>query len=98
MLGRHTHAGDVITDEEIARLRALSASATPPPWQSMVEGRDHVSGDNFIRVGTEGAWAEDMYVMRGSRPASIADHDLIAAMRTGIDALLDEITRLRAQS
>jgi hypothetical protein len=41
---------------------------------------------------------EDMYVSRDSSVASPADLDLIAAARTFLPRLLDEIERLRAES
>lgn len=37
-----------LTEEELAAIRARCAAATPGPWRSYVEGRDHTSGSSFI--------------------------------------------------
>ena len=88
---RCTVSGPTISDEELDRLRRLANAASPPPWRSMIEGRDHHSGDTFIMIGPEGDRGEDLYLHRDSGLASSADHDFIASARTDIDALLDEI-------
>jgi hypothetical protein len=89
-------SGD-LTDDEIATLRRLSNDASRPPWRAFIEGRDHTSGADFIMVGPEDDRDDDMYVSRDSGAASAADLDLIAAARTYLPRLLDEIERLRAQ-
>ncbi len=61
----------------------------------MIEGRDHTSGDSFIMVGPAEDRDEDMYVTRGSAPASLADLDFIAAARNYLPRLLDEIEAIR---
>jgi len=61
----------------------------------MVEGRDHVSGDSFIMVGSSDDRAEDLYVFRDSGPAKPADLDVIAAARSYLPLLVAEIRRLR---
>jgi hypothetical protein len=86
-----------ISDEQLKTLRKLADGASPPPWQSMIEGRDHQAGDNFVMIGREDDRDEDLYLSHDSGPASAADHDFIAAARNHIDALLDEIDRLRAE-
>lgn len=63
----------------------------------MIEGRDHHAGDSFIMIGREDNRDEDLYLSRDSRPASVADHDFIAAARNSIVVLLAEIDRLRAE-
>lgn len=85
-----------VSQEEIERLRELASAASPLPWRSMIEGRDHHSGDSFIMIGGGSNRDEDLYLNRESGPASIADHDFIAAARNKITMLLDEIDRLRA--
>lgn len=62
----------------------------------MVEGRDHYSGDSFIRVGRDDDRDEDMYVSRDSGPASATELDLIATFRNYLPALVAEIRRLRS--
>ena len=88
-----------MTDEELAEIEARVAAASPGPWTSFVEGRDHQSGDDFIRISESDA-EDDMYVSRfggsGSRPASTADQDFIAHARQDVPAMIAEIRRLRA--
>ena len=88
-----------MTDEELAEIEARVAAASPGPWTSFVEGRDHQSGDDFIRI-SESDGEDDMYVSRygdsGSRPASHADQDFIAHARQDVPTLIAEIRRLRA--
>jgi hypothetical protein len=48
-------------------------------------------------IGPENNLDEDMYVSRDSAPASAADLDFIAAVRTCLPQLLDEIEHLRAR-
>lgn len=84
-----------ITDVELARLRAISDAATPGPWVAQIEGRDHVSGDTFILIGEEGNRGDDLYLLRDTTPASAADFEFVAAARSYLPKLLDEIARLR---
>jgi hypothetical protein len=56
-------------------LERLCDRADPVLWRSMVEGRDHCSGDSFIQVGRDDDRAEDMYVSRDSGPAGPAELD-----------------------
>jgi hypothetical protein len=83
------------SDEELAEIRQRCDAATPGPWRSMVEGRDHTSGDSFIMVGSGNDRGDDIYVTVGRRPAQAADLDFIAAARADVPRLLDEIMRLR---
>lgn len=84
-----------LDDSILQWLEDLSLAADPPPWRSMVEGRDHVAGDSFIMVGQADDRAEDLYVSRDSGPAKTTDLDVIAAARTYLPLLVDEIRRLR---
>ena len=86
---------EYVTEEELSVLERLTAHGSPVPWQAMVEGRDHTSGDSFIRVGDEERHLEDIYVHRDGGPAAAADLDLIASSRTYLPVLLAEIRRLR---
>jgi len=86
-----------ISDAELAAIEARVAGASRGPWESFVEGRDHTSGDNFIRVGGRDENEPDMYVLRDSVPASVADQDFIAHARQDMPRLLAEVRRLRAQ-
>ena len=78
-------------------LEHMSERASLLPWRSMAEGRDHESGDSFIQVGHDDDRDEDVYVSRGSGPASIADLDLIAAERNYLPVLIEEVRRLRSR-
>jgi hypothetical protein len=73
------------TLEEIDRRCAM---ATPGPWKSFVEGRDHTSGSDFIRTG-----ADDIYLSG----ATIADRDFIANARQDLPNLIQEIRALRRE-
>jgi hypothetical protein len=86
-----------ITDNDLERLRMLADAASAPPWRSMIEGRDHRVGDNFIMIGRPDDRDEDLYLSRDSGPAGVADHDFIAAARNLMIDLLDEIDRLRGE-
>jgi hypothetical protein len=84
-----------LTDAELDAIKARVVAASKAPWQSFVEGRDHTSGDNFIRVGGLDDDEPDMYVSRDTGPASVADQDFIAHARQDIPRLLAEVRRLR---
>jgi len=93
------HTDFVLTDEELDAIEARSKAASPGPWRSFVEGRDHLGGDDFIRVSDDSD-EPDMYVIRAeagaTRPASVADQDFIAAARQDIPTLVAELRRLRS--
>ncbi len=91
-------SAQIVTDAELEALRRLAHAASPAPWRSMIEGRDHVAGDNFIMIGREDDRDEDLYLRCDSGPASVADHDFVAAARNYIERLLDEIARLRSST
>lgn len=61
-----------IAAEMLDEIERRCAAATPGPWKSFVEGRDHDSGDSFIRTG-----GDDMYLVGATR----ADQDFIASTR-----------------
>lgn len=76
------------SDEELAAIRARCEAATPGPWKSYVEGRDHTSGSSFIMTT-----GEDIELSG----ATIADQDFIAHAREDVPRLLEEVQRLRSQ-
>ena len=89
-----------MTESEIIKIEKRLRSATKGPWKSMIEGRDHTNGDNFIMTGiTEGEniWSEnrgtDIYLI-GS---TISDQDFIANARQDIPKLLDYIRTLKSK-
>jgi hypothetical protein len=75
-----------ISEDDLSLLEQLHSEATPGPWRSMVEGRDHDSGSSFIM--TKG---EDIYLTG----ATDTDQDLVAAMRSALPELLAEVRRAR---
>lgn len=80
-----------LTKDDIEQIRERCNAATPGPWVSFVEGRDHTSGSNFIMTG-EGLNRGNDIELSG---ATTADQDFIAHARQDIPRLLAEIARLR---
>lgn len=78
-----------MNEEELSEIERRCSSATPGPWKSWIEGRDHTAGDSVIT--TEG---DDIY-LSGATPA---DQDFIAAARQDVPRLIAEIRRLRART
>jgi hypothetical protein len=77
-----------LTDEMLDEIELRSASATPGPWKSYIEGKNMVSGSSFIQTG-----GEDIYLTG----ATEADQDFIAGARQDVPALIAEVRRLRQQ-
>ena len=71
---------------EINDIKERCEKATPGPWKSYIEGRDHTSGSSFIRTA-----GEDIELTG----ATTNDQDFIAAARQDIPALIEEVYRLR---
>jgi hypothetical protein len=92
----------VLSATELAAIESRCAAASPAPWESFVEGRDHLAGDGFIRVGGPDGAEPDMYLSRaagsGLQPATIADQDFVAHARQDIPRLLAEVRRLEASN
>jgi hypothetical protein len=63
----------------------------------MVEGRDFSSGSTFIMIGSESDRREDLYLSRDTSAPDAAIHDLIAAARNALPALIAEVRRLRSE-
>jgi hypothetical protein len=80
---------DPLSDEELARLELLCGAATPGPWTSSLEGRDHWAGSHFVMTPNG-----DIELSSGARDA---DYDFIAAARTLMPRLLHELRALRAR-
>jgi hypothetical protein len=98
--GNLSRMSDDVSDEELDAIERRAQAATRGPWKSFVEGRDHWSGDNFIRTGGLDDDSPDMYVTLyyGAEkvPAPPADLDLIAHSRQDVLRLVAEVRRLRA--
>jgi hypothetical protein len=85
---------DEISDEELDTIAARVAAATAGPWLSYFEGRDHTSGDSFIRTAAHDLYiSSDEYVGGGGH--FLADLDFIAHARQDVPRLLEEVRRLR---
>jgi hypothetical protein len=84
-----------LTEDELTRLEALAAAATPEPWQSFVEEREPIGGCSFIQLGAHGYSPPDMYVYHDDKIAPAADLDFIAAARMYMPRLIRKVRRLR---
>lgn len=80
-----------LSDNELNLIQNRCDRATPGPWQSYVEGRDHSSGSNFIMTGSEHQRGEDIELIG----ATNNDQDFIANARQDIPKLINEIKRLK---
>lgn len=83
---------EMLSDEELNSIAARVAAATPGPWRSFIEGRDHQSGSNFIMTGEVGSRGEDIELTG----ATGADQDFIAAAREDIPRLLEAVRALQS--
>jgi hypothetical protein len=82
---------NAFSETELEEIRRRCEGATPGPWKSLIEGRDHTSGCSFIMTGQGDARGNDIELSG----ATIADHDFIAHARQDIPRLLDEISKLK---
>lgn len=89
-----------MTDQELWEISNRAERATRGPWKSCIEGRDHLSGDNFIMTGIkegDNIWSQhrgtDIYLSGTTND----DQDFIANSRQDIPRLIDEIFRLRKE-
>jgi hypothetical protein len=81
----------MIDSAELEAIRRRCEAATAGPWESFVEGREHLGGNDFIRTGGLDDQSPDIELLR----ASTADQDFIAHARQDIPRMLDEIERLK---
>jgi hypothetical protein len=81
----------ILDDAELEAIRRRCNAATPGPWKSMIEGRDHTSGNSFIITGGGNGRGSDIELSG----ATDADQDFIANARQDIPRLLEEIIRLK---
>jgi hypothetical protein len=80
-----------LTETELRDIEKRVEAASPGPWKSFVEGRDHTSGSSFIMTGEGNHRGEDIELTG----ATIADQDFIAAARQDVPRLIAEIRTLR---
>jgi hypothetical protein len=86
-----------LSDEKLAELKRLSDACPPSEWKALIEGRDHVAGDSFIMVGEGDQRGEDLYLSRYGKRIPDEEWDLVAAARTFLPLLIDEVRELRQQ-
>ena len=79
-----------MTELELKEIEDRCNKATKGPWKSMIEGRDHTSGDSFIMTG-----GEDIYILN---PLFDNNQDFIANAKQDIPKLIGEIKRLKKKT
>lgn len=87
-----------LTTQRVAEIESRHRAATPGPWRSMVEGRDHFAGESFIRTGADDDRGPDLSLTWDPLPGEdqrCADQDFVAHARQDVPALAAEIRRLR---
>jgi hypothetical protein len=80
-----------LTDGDLERIEQRCNAATKEPWESFVEGRDHLAGGNFIRTGGLDDDSPDIELLG----ATVDDQDFIAHARQDVPRLLQEVRRLK---
>ena len=83
-----------MTSAELEAIRGRCDAATPGPWKSFVEGRDHTSGDSFIMTGSAEKRGNDIELLG----TTAEDPDFIAHVRQDVSRLIEEIERLRGST
>ena len=81
---------ELLSDKYLNEVRTRCDAATNGPWISLIEGRDHLSGESVIVRGLNRV-EDDLYLIG----ATVQDQDFIAHARQDIPLLLDEILQLR---
>lgn len=90
-----------LSDAELADIETRVQAASPGPWRSWIEGRDHFGGDSVVSTAN-GEFYFYVRTYLEDRPTeehrqqSAADQDFIAHARDDIPRLIAEIRRLRA--
>ena len=80
-----------LTDGDLEQIELRCNAATKGPWESSVEGRDHLAGSNFIRTGGLDNDSPDIELIG----ATADDQDFIAHARQDVPRLLEEVRRLK---
>ncbi len=81
-----------MTDDELQQIRERADAASPGPWRSFWEGRDHLGGSSCIVTGPPGRTGDDLEIIG----ATMEDQDFVAHAREDVPRLLAEVERLRA--
>jgi hypothetical protein len=80
-----------MSDDELNEIAARCEDATSAPWESFIEGRDHLGGNDFIRTGGLDDNSPDIELTGASK----ADQDFIAHARQDVPRLVAEVRRLK---
>lgn len=80
-----------LSGAELGEIRERCEAASPGPWRSLIEGRDHTSGSSFIMTGEGANRGNDIELGGGTA----ADQDFIAHARQDVPRLLAEIAHLK---
>jgi hypothetical protein len=80
-----------LMDSDLELIERRCNAATKEPWESFVEGRDHLGGSNFIRTGGLDDDSPDIELIG----ATVDDQDFIAHARQDVPRLLEEVRRLK---
>jgi hypothetical protein len=83
----------LLSKAELNEIRQRCDAATAGPWESFVERRDHLGGNDFIRTGGLDDKSPDIELIG----ATVEDQDFIAHARQDIPRLLDEVSTLRSR-
>jgi len=76
-----------LTDGELDAIRQRIVNSSAGPWRCFIEGRDHLSGEDFIKTAIgDICFAGDI---------TVSDCDFIAHSRQDLPRLVAEIDRLR---
>ena len=89
-----------MTESELNEIEKRLNNTSKGPWKSMIEGRDHSSGDDFIMTGiTEGEniWSENRRTDIYLTGATKSDQDFIANAKQDIPRLLEYIKTLKSR-
>jgi hypothetical protein len=69
---------------DLAELERLALAASPGPWTSWVEERDHIAGDSFVETAAEDLYPRVVVDGREWNPNWQADQDFIAAANPAV--------------
>jgi hypothetical protein len=86
-----------MNDKELNEILNRCEAASKGPWRSVIEGRDHTSGNSFIMTGiedNENIWSKNRGEDINLIGATIEDQDFIAHAKQDIPKLISEIKKL----
>jgi hypothetical protein len=83
------HGGPI----DLAKLERLALAASPGPWMSWIEGRDHIAGDSFVETAAEDLYPRIVIDGKEWNPNCQADQDFIAEANPAV--ILELLRRLR---